>query len=624
MRIRKLKLVKAFSLAATMLGIGLGGACSKKKSESETAADSDIVIAGSLALADSSESALRLAPSSLDELDIYCVSFEIPPVAGTGAVSAEGAFELTLATKDVSVGCFILADEEVLGTIVFEDDSQTDMSGNAKQSDRYAFAGGKTNLGTFTLDLATGKAVVNVADIVREKAADTSGAAAAAIDFTGTYVIKDSGVTLPTGYVGPCEPEGDKKDCEGPPLDWPVYMKLVAGTDVKSGAARHGLMLWDSEELFQACGSKLGFSYDDAKANAGIDLTASGVAEGEFDWDPNLVDGWKDQTATAKHSEMKMENVDDFAGYPGMKQYFKQYRTWTCADGQPCTESNPITKEGFNFFANTKETGCKNSAGEPMQLNDWGNMTCEHEELGGGLNKNTCSKEYEGDTVTCVHIGGIFDSNGTPMANANTRYPDDYVVYANGPYCDTNSNNQRDNSDGYPRWNGDSQSCDSGTLKDGDLCKDIDTSSVPGEMAQLRCFAQAVSNKRDQPSEGGSCSREVRGNWSASTPEEFLGNPNGPAKANGQIFFELFDFTSPTSGTMRGEERRFDGIQVGNSWTDCEVINVFSIALSKYPDSDDLLAEMVETSRNVSAKPACVAEYGEGKTQKMLFKFEKQ
>ena len=252
-------------------------------------------------------------------------------------------------------------------------------------------------------------------------------------------------------------------------------------------------------------------------------------------------------------------------------------------------------------------------------------MKCDNESLGGGLNKSTCSKEYEGDTITCVHIGGVFDSNGTPIANANTRYPDDYVVYANGPYCDTNGNNQRDNSDGWPRWNGDSQSCDSGTtLIDGDLCKDIDTTSVPGEMAQLRCYAQAVSNKRDQPSDGGSCSREVRGNWSASSPEEFLGDANGPAKANVQIFFELFDFTSPTSGTMRGEERRFDGIQVGNSWTDCEVINVFSIALSKYPDSDDLLAEMMETSRNVSAKPACVAEYGEGKTQKMLFKFEKQ
>lgn len=622
MRIRKLKLVKAFSLAATMLGIGLGGACSKKKSESETAADSDIVIAGSLALADSSESALRLAPSSLDELDIYCVSFEIPPVAGTGAVSAEGAFELTLATKDVSVGCFILADEEVLGTIVFEDESQKDMSGNAKQSDRYAFAGGKTNLGTFTLDLATGKAVVNVANIVREKAADTSSATANALDFTGNYIIKDSGIDLPTGYIGPCAGSENKDECEGPPLDFPLWVKRVDGVDTTSGANKYGMMLWYSEDDFTACGSKLGFSYDDAKANAGIDLTNSGIGEGDFTWDASLEDGWKDTAnARARHSLMKMENVEDFNGYPGTKQYFKQYRTHTCNENG-CSEGTPVVASGFQFFANTKDTGCKDSAGKPIQLTNWDNMKCENEDLTGGLHKNTCSKEVDGDTVTCVHIGGTYDANGNTLGNAMTRFPEDYVVYASGAFCDKDADNEFD-GDEWPQWDGNSQTCSQGgTLKQGDLCKDIDVVDAPSEMAQLRCYMEASHQGGKDDQSDGLCRRRIEGNWSATSPEDFLGN--GPARPEAQIFFELFDYTSPTSGTMRTEERRFEGVQVGNNWTDCEVITVGSLALSKYPDSDDLLAEMVETSRNVSSKPACVAEYGEGKIRKMLFKFEKQ
>ncbi len=88
---------------------------------------------------------------------------------------------------------------------------------------------------------------------------------------------------------------------------------------------------------------------------------------------------------------------------------------------------------------------------------------------------------------------------------------------------------------------------------------------------------------------------------------------------------ELFTYDSPTSGSLRGEEREFTGIQVGNNWTDCEVISVFNLSVRQIEGTADLLAEMSQSEKNVSTKPACIAEFGdEGKTMKFMFKMQKQ
>jgi hypothetical protein len=512
---------------------------------------------------------------------------------------------------------------------VFEDPSKKDLAGGSKSSERYGFAGGKSDLGTFTLDLATGKAVVDVTKIVSQKAQDTTAAAAGAVDFTGSYTITSGGLDIPKGYVGACEnKDGGKdgpRDCEGPPEGYPLWLKTIKGTDVASGKPAHALMIWQSEDLFKTCGSKLGFTYAQGKEH-GADFSTSDVGEGEFDWDANLEDGWKDLTARARNSMMKMENVEDFKGYPGTKQYFKSYRTHACADGKPCTESAAVVATGFQFNANTNDSGCKGEDGKPVQMNDWKDMQCEFEELTGnsaGLHKNVCSKDYNGQNVTCVNFGGTFDANGNPINNAMTRYPEDYVVYANGAFCDINKDGKFGDGE-WPRWNGSEQSCDQGVqLSKGDLCKDIPTTDDAGKLAQMRCFLESNQGGGKGEEDITTCGREVRANWSATSPDEFLGKTDGPVKAKGEHIFELFEYNSPTSGSMRGEDREFRGIQVGNNWTDCEVINVFSMSLRKIEGGEDLLAEMSESQKNVSTKPACIAEFGEGKTQKMLFKLVK-
>jgi len=59
-------------------------------------APTDIIISGQLALTGESISLALTSQPSLEDLSVYCVTFEIPPVAGTGAIDSSGNFELTL------------------------------------------------------------------------------------------------------------------------------------------------------------------------------------------------------------------------------------------------------------------------------------------------------------------------------------------------------------------------------------------------------------------------------------------------------------------------------------------------------------------------------------------------
>lgn len=588
MRLRRSFYGAVGAVALLMLGTGMMSCGKKKKSTTSDEDTSKIMIAGQLALAGESTS-LALTNPALNELKVYCVTFAIPPVAGEGGIDTEGKFELSLESTDASVGCFILKNTDILGTIVFEDSTKKGLSGDNQATDRQGLTGGRTDLGTFTLDLSTGKAVVDITKITTGKVKDTSNVEGK--DFSGSYKAAQVDFTLPDGYEGICTDPNDK-DCSGPRDGDNLFLKTLKGKSVADGKPAYGMMIWAAEQAFKSCGEKLGFSYEDGK-KLGIDLTDSGVAEGGFTWSAGYEDGWKKSDAKAKWGMMKMEPVEDFHGYPGQKQWFKKYRTWDCPPGQPCTESAPIEKKGFQFNANTKETGCKDAAGKPVRLDDWSNMQCENTDLGNGLHKNTCKK----DTVTCINIGGTYDEAGAPMTQAMVRYPDDFEVYA----------------------------------APGALCSSIDTSKgEAAKVAQLRCYAEALHGG-DGGEEFGrdsrdvnSCIRRINGNWSAKTADEFLGESGAVKKAENLYVFNSFQYDSANSGTLRGEDRYFNGVQVGNNWTDCEVHEVFSITLRAIDGSNDLIAEMRQTERNVSPKPACIAEFGEAKSSKSMFKLIKQ
>ena len=73
-------------------------------------------------------------------------------------------------------------------------------------------------------------------------------------------------------------------------------------------------------------------------------------------------DGWKVVAkARAKNSTLKLETIADFNSYPSTKQYFNRYQTFT-GNNNGCSDGSPIVVEGFQFNANSSDTGCKNVA----------------------------------------------------------------------------------------------------------------------------------------------------------------------------------------------------------------------------------------------------------------------
>lgn len=601
MKRKHVVLGSAFVVVAVALATGLSStACGKKKKSSvnegvETttlAEGSSIAISGKLNI--TTAASLNFADSTdLASLSVYCVTFSNPPVAGTGTVNAEGVFSLTLAAAQQAVGCFILKGEEQLGTIVFKNPNKKSLSGTAKTEQRQAF-GGDTELGNITLNLATGQAEVDVTQIKTTlKDTTSANAAGTAYDFTGAYTLEPVNFDLPKGYVTACAP--GTQECRGPQAGEPIWMKRVDGKFVADGKPAYGVMIWQSEDLFKACGSKLGFSYEDAKNYGGIDLSGSGIGEGEYTWANGWIDGWKSPSATVMWPQTKMEKAV-IGGYTGQKQFFDSYKANSCSQSG-CTNST-VTANGYMFNAESNETGCRVN-GEPYQLNDWSNMECTFTDKGNGLSQNTCTKNDAGKEVTCVHIGGMFLENGTPLSNTegtwyHADYPDDFIVYG---------------SQG--------QSCSQMSGLDG---------SNSAKLAQDRCYAQSYYESAEQAGQQGLCVRKVQTNWMAERSEDFISD-GGPVKAHGQHIFEAFEYDSANSGSFRAEERHFEGIQVGDNWDSCEVSEAMTFSVRKEDNSTDLITEMIMEKRNVSSKPACIAYFaskGDNGVQKMMFKMKKQ
>ncbi len=597
-----------------LTGTGLGlclvlSACGKKSSSTTANGETSILLTGQLAVTGGSTSLALASTVSVDDLNVYCVSFTLPPVAGTGDVGQDGAFSVSIATTGVSVGCFILdSSQSVLGTLVFKDPSKNSVGGSSSTSDRLALDGGESNLGAITLDLDSGKAEVDISKITVKKK-DTSSAVANAFDFTGTYKFSKADSLPGKGYASPCtmqEAQAARQTpgpnaCEGPMLDMPIYLKRVTGKSTTDGSTLYALAAWQSQGMDTTCGNKLGFTYEQGKAH-GVDFSASGVGEGSMSWASGYADGWKNTaSATASFPYMDMEQVDNFHGYPGMKQYFTQYIAWNCTNTGCQPGTTPTTGvTGFMFNANTKDSGCRDSDGKPVQnFNDWRSLTCKQEDAGEGLRKNTCSGTYNSKAITCTNVGGAFLVSGgteSTLQNAMVRFsPDDP-----------------------------SKNDFSILLAKSALCSSANTSTERGKLAQLRCYADYNQQNMHGPQSAAAnaCVRDVQVNWAAKTAAEFIIGGDGPQKPLGQHIFDRFEFDSDTSGSVRSERASVRGVQAGDNFTDCPVTEVFAMSIKKIDGSSDLYGEIQMTTKSTSAKPACKSL--DGGSKKLAFKLLKQ
>jgi len=575
-RSRNLKVVALSALALSMFG------CGKKKSKSGTdGGSSDLTISGALSLSgtdssgaltssDGFESMLGVTDFNVTakDLSIFCVTFTLPPASGTGAVGDDGSFSLNIADgKDASIGCFILNGATTLGSIVFQDPSEKDLSGGVASADKTAFSG-NADLGSIKLDLETGKAVVDLSTVEVNKKVEAS--AAAGFDFTGTYKITGSGVNQPANYNSLCKRvEGQQgKECRGPTEGESVYFRRIAGKSTEDGKDVYGVMAWESKAKHQACGEKLGISYADAKSKSKVDLSASGIAEGAFTWSAGFVDGWKKSGATAKFTRPIVKPIT-VNGIDGL------------AEGLYTDPSQTSTYVGFDFRpANDKAGGCVDATGKPIQGKDivWSSINVkvsDRVEIAAGTKIYKSQSKNADGSVVCTFVGGRFTKGAADIANEVSG------TFAELPQ---GGNYQRKQPDANQP------------------CATVEGSSA---LEGARCYADALNDAaRQNPN---ACIRRVNFNWGAKTPEEFLGSTNGPIKAFGEMLFEKFRYDSPTSGSFRMEEESFEGLDTGDGWTNCRFIEKMTFALKAIPGSKDLFVEMIKESRNADPKPACIA-----------------
>ena len=579
-------MLKVVSVCLTPLLLsGLISSCGKKKSNNQSSSAS-VQIVGSLAL--SSSPSLSLANSAdsttaLSDLDIYCVTFQVPPKSGISSLDDEGAFSVAIeGAAGESIGCFFLKEDDVVGTMVFKDDSKKSLNGDSSSKDKLAFSG-EVGLGAIVLDLETGLAEVEVSQI-SSGVVDTEVSVKDAFDFTGTYKATSVGLDMPTGYKALCPENQD--DCKGPSEGMTFWMQRVAGKDT-SGKDAFAASLWASKSYYETCGSKLGFSYADGIKKAGIDFSASGIAEGDYSWATGFVDGWKSNTATAPFAIREEKRIDNLLGYKGTAKTITHYT--------PNTTGSRQVVEAFHFDAITPETGCK-LAGAPykMQDGDWDLLSNSISCGDNGLCTHTNTGTKDGKKLTCITVGGDF------LGNAEN--PSAATVLAPGTYSFD--------------WDNDMKKLASS----GDACKDIASSTEAGKLAQLKCYSSAYWDLEDD----NLCLKQIRPNWNAKTATEFMLDNGGPARPNNQFVFELFEYSSSNSGSFRGQDRYYESVDVNGAYIECEVLETFALSLVKDGDAGDIIVDMISDTRNMSSTPACIAEFGEGSVQKSLFKMIKQ
>lgn len=88
--------------------------------------------------------------TALPGYKLYCVTFSAPPVSGSATADASGLVSLTLAARNVPVGCFVLdAADKNVATLLFKVGAEKDQA---------VIFGADTDLGAITVDTTNGVA----------------------------------------------------------------------------------------------------------------------------------------------------------------------------------------------------------------------------------------------------------------------------------------------------------------------------------------------------------------------------------------------------------------------------------------------------------------------------------
>lgn len=552
---------------------------------------------------------------------VSCSTADTIPTIVSGSVANDGTFSVDLSTvSGDGLTCSVLdASNEVLGTFLYENPNEKSFDGGSQKVDTVAFTESK-NVGS--VSVSGGQIPVNAASV----GVSTTGAAvtaAEAFDPTGLWSIGSVDFTLPPGYLGPCAP--GTPGCHGPQAGESIYMKRTVGkkftpdnacqTAAAAGTFNAGdtcngttgtedaflLSIWMSEDSFKSCGNgtlgALGFDEAQAKAYGHVDFSGdSSTLHQAFNYSSsyvdgsstthNITDGWKDSQATSSWPLMNCFSVQSGG-----------QSAWKCLDGS-------------GHYSLSMGGGCTDASGSPIQPDDWSNVNW-------------------GSSSNCTQSAVIFDGK-TLMSNSCTV-----------PYTPTGGSAVNLTCGGT--WGGFNVADDSAymnpvnpeqLLAQGAPCSSLVTGGNAGkELQKLQCYANYFwQNQQNVPTSA--CLRQIRTDWGATTPANFL-LADGPGRPLNMALTEKASYLSNDVVTFTQYESDFRGIQVqdsnGSSWLSCQTKAKNTITVTKI-DATHMIIKFVQESSLADSKTACVAAAADASSaqqmglgeMRMMFKMTKQ
>lgn len=605
--------------AATALQVGCSGGSGSSSNSSESTLTLSGTLGSGAGFAAQDAGAMAVDTSNLK---IQAVAFTNPPTIVTADVNADGTFSVSLpGAKGTATSAYFLdkTDDSQVGVIVFEDTASKDMNGKASQSSSVVL-GGSLSLGAISLG-TDGKVKIPLASIANQLDSSSTVSAATAFDPTGVWYMKALPGSLPAGYetVGACG--GHDGPCTGFPITLVRYtgksftpaagqcdssvhpITCASGSGTTGTTDRHALSIWGGtfSQGIQACGSKTGFTADEARGHAGINITTlptvdgNAMSFGDYVFTKNAGFGgdagvftkdWMKTGATLSYDLQDCRSTTITNGG-------NNYNGWACRSvvKSGAWPGTPVAGPVYGWNIGLEGGGCYNTAtNKPVNVTNWftiGMGNCTDTDVsstyGAGFRKNSCtysSVDHDNDpatpaiSLTCTHTGGqVTNSSGAPTSTA--------LVLGQGEYL------------GEP----------TPIATAGATCASIGSGTPARTLAAYQCYAQKFWETN---ADAGNCARRYEFNWAATTPEDFA-RDNDRKKPKNAFLTNVLNYAGDgNTATMEDEEVSTITVSTGaNSSTFCNVARRTVISFRRISDSR-LLIDLRESGQMNSTSAACV------------------
>ncbi len=529
----------------------------------------------------------------ITDYTVTCATMSPPVQSGSGAIAADGTFDVSIpGATNKPLSCFLVdgSDTKVADFLITS--TEQDLSGNSTSSTTTATYAESADLGSISFDPNAGEVTVPIANIASAISTDVP-TAANVFDPTGSWTIGNIDFTVPKGVKAACAQSDNQ--CNGPPSGQTLYLKLWKGVKTTPDASDvFGLQVWDSPGQFTSCGEKIGLDTT-MKAAIAVDFSANGTsADDVFTFSssvPNfedqisnapaatvtLLNNWKMNTAKMQHDYQPNCGPQDITA--GSITYSN---AWVCG---------PDTS-GADYQAQLGG-GCQVLAtGQNVDIRDWSAITCPpgpYTPDVNGIQSNTCtgSPSIDGVTtpVTCSNKWAVVDVGGTVNPSGDFNWSEMAGGVSSG----------------------------GGTVD----CSAMPSGTAKTDIAQLQCYAEYYdrSGMRDAANV---CLPRVDMDWTATTAANFINVDL--IRPQGLVFFERFiPLPDGSGGAMNTRQEHFEGVQVGNSWVNCRVIESGGLSIKKISATKMLATYTSSTITTSTSKPACLGRFNGARETFMFY-----